>query len=262
MTADIATHGLDVDVREQNGVLVVRFTGRLDWSTYLRVQDVLLDCATKELVGVVVELDDLVAESPALLVVFDVVWLSAARWPGISLSLVVSDHRLRSTLEARGLPRHIPLHATTQAALASVVRLRHEDRVDAVLPTCRCAPHVAERVTERACERWGVQALLDVAPQLAVELVSHVEDEQPVSLLLRMRDDKFSVAVRTTARLDLKQWNIMRRNVASIAVCNFTMGETPAGGGRHIIWALLDVPQDSRRPPIPFPEAAVFTHQA
>lgn len=260
--ADDCALGLDVDVREQNGVLVVRFSGRLDWSTYMRVQDVLLDCATKELVGVVVELDDLVVESPALLVVFDVVWLSAARWPGISLSLVVGDHRLRATLASRGLPRHIPMHPTTQAALAAVVRLRHEDRVDAALPTCRCLPHVAERITERACERWGVQALLDVAPQLAVELVSHVEDDGPLSLLLRMRGDKMSVAVRTSARLNLRQWNIMRRNVASIAVCNFTMGETPAGGGRHIIWALLDVPADSQRPPSYLPEAAVFTHQA
>ncbi|MET9626118.1 hypothetical protein ABZX92_01515 [Lentzea sp. NPDC006480] len=259
MTAD----GLRVDIREQNGVLVIRFGGRLDWSTYMRVQDVLLDCATKELVGVVVELDGLVAESPALLVVFDVVWLSAARWPGISLSLVVSDHQLRSTLGARGLPRHIPMHTTVQAALAAVVRLRHEDRVDAALPTCRCLPHVAERITERACERWGVQSLLDVAPQVAVELVSHIEDDDsPLALLLRMRGDKMSVAVRTTARLDLRQWNIMRRNVASIAVCNFTMGETPAGGGRHIIWALLDVPEDSQRPPSHLPEAAVFTHQA
>lgn len=254
--------GLDVDLREQNGVLVVRFGGHLDWSTYMQVQDVLLDCATKELVGVVVELDDLVAESPALLVVFDVVWLSAARWPGISLSLVVGDHRLRAALESRGLPRHIPMHTTTEAALATVVRLRHEDRVDAALPMCRCLPHVAERMTERACERWGVQALLDVAPQVAVELVSQVEDDFPISLLLRMRGDKLSVAVRTFARLDLRQWNTMRRNVASIAVCNFSMGETPAGGGRHIIWALLDVPEDSQRPPSYFPEAAVFTHQA
>ncbi|MFD9704371.1 hypothetical protein [Lentzea sp. NPDC059081] len=253
--------GLEVDVREQNGVLVVRFGGRLDWTTYMRVQDVLLDCATKELVGVVVELDDLVAESPALLVVFDVVWLSAARWPGISMSLVVSDHRLRSTLESRGLPRHIPMHATTSAAVAAVVRLKHEDRVDAALPTCRCMPHVAERITERACERWGVQSMLDVAPQVAVELLSHVEDDSPLALLLRMRGDKLSVAVRTTARLDLKQWHVMRHNVASIAVCNFSMGETPAGGGRHIIWALLDVPEDSQRPPVAVPEPAVFTHQ-
>jgi hypothetical protein len=258
----MAGDSLDVDVRELNGVLVVRFSGRLDWATYMRVQDVLLDCATKELVGVVVELDELVAESPALLVVFDVVWLSAARWPGISLSLVVSDHRLRSTLESRGLPRHIPMHTTTSAAVAAVVRHKHEDRVDAPLPSCRCLPHVAERITERACERWGIQAMLDVAPQVAVELVSHVEDDSPLSLLLRMRGDKLSVAVRTTARFDLRQWHIMRRNVASIAVCNFTMGETPAGGGRHIIWALLDVPEDSQRPPSYLPEAAVFTHQA
>lgn len=258
----MAGDSLDVNVREQNGVLVVRFSGRLDWSTYLRVQDVLLDCATKELVGVVVELDDLVAESPALLVVFDVVWLSAARWPGISLSLVVSDHQLRSTLESRGLPRHIPMHLTTTSAVAAVVRLRHEDRVDAALPTCRCLPHVAERITERACERWGVQSMLDVAPQVAVELVSHIEDDSPLALLLRMRGDKLSVAVRTTARFDLRQWHIMRRNVASIAVCNFSMGETPAGGGRNIIWALLDVPADSQRPPSYLPEATVFTHQA
>ncbi|HUQ59186.1 hypothetical protein [Lentzea sp.] len=257
MTGD----GLEVDVREQSGVLVVRFGGRLDWMTYMRVQDVLLDCATTELVGVVVELDDLVAESPALLVVFDVVWLSAVRWPGISMSIVVSDHQLRSTLESRGLPRHIPMHATTAAAVASVVRLEHEDRVDAALPTCRCLPHVAERITERACERWGVQSMLDVAPQVAVELVSHVEDDSTLALLLRMRDDKLSVAVRTTARLNLKQWHVMRHNVASIAVCNFSMGETPAGGGRHIIWALLDVPEDGRRPPSYLPEAAVFTHQ-
>ncbi|WP_086665867.1 hypothetical protein [Lentzea kentuckyensis] len=258
----MAGDSLEVDVREQNGVLVVGFSGRLDWSTYMRVQDVLLDCATKELVGVVVELDGLVAESPALLVVFDVVWLSAARWPGISLSLVVSDHQLRATLESRGLPRHIPMHSTTSAAVSSVVRLRHEDRVDAALPTCRCLPHVAERITERACERWGVQSMLDVAPQVAVELVSHVEDESPLALLLRMRGDKLSVAVRTTARLDLRQWHVMRRNIASIAVCNFSMGETPAGGGRHIIWALLDVPADSQRPPSYLPEAAVFTQQA
>lgn len=257
----MAGGSLGVDVREQNDVLVVRFSGQLDWTTYMRAQDVLLDCATKELVGVVVELDDLVAESPALLVLFDVVWLSAARWPGISLSLVVGDHQLRSTLESRGLPRHIPMYPTTSAALAAVVRLKHEDRVDAQLPTCRCLPHVAERITERACERWGVQSLLDVAPQVAVELVSHVEDDSPLALLLRMRGDKLSVAVRTTARFDLKQWHTMRHNVASIAVCNFTMGETPAGGGRHIIWALLDVPQDNRRPPSPLPETAVFTRQ-
>lgn len=258
----MAGDSLGVDVREQNGVVVVRFSGRLDWATYMRVQDVLLDHATKELVGVVVELDELVAESPALLVVFDVVWLSAARWPGISLSLVVSDHELRSTLESRGLPRHIPMHSTTSAAVAAVVRHKHEDRVDAPLPTCRCLPHVAERITERACERWGVQSMLDVAPQVAVELVSHVEDNSPMSLLLRMRGDKLSVAVRTTARFDLKQWHIMRRNVASIAVCNFTMGETPAGGGRHIVWALLDVPEDSQRPPSYLSEIAAFTHQA
>ncbi|MFD5824790.1 hypothetical protein [Lentzea sp. NPDC060358] len=257
MTGD----GLGVEVREESGVLVVRFRGRLDWTTYLCVQDVLLDCATKELVGVVVELDDLVAESPALLVVFDVVWLSAARWPGISMSLVVGDHRLRSTLESRGLPRHIPMHATTPAAIGAVVRLEHEDRVDTALPTCRCLPHVAERITERACERWGVQSMLDVAPQVAVELVSHVEEDSHLALLLRMRDDKLSVAVRTTARLDLKQWHVMRHNVASIAVCDFSMGETPAGGGRHIIWASFDVPQDSRRPPPRLPEPAVFTHQ-
>ena len=257
----MAADGLVVDVREQSGVLVVRFSGRLDWVTYMRAQDVLLDHATKELVGVVVELDELVAESPALLVLFDVVWLSAARWPGISLSLVVSGHELRSTLESRGLPRHIPLHSSTAAAVAAVVRLKHEDRVDAALPTCRCLPHVAERITERACERWGVQSLLDVAPQIAVELVSHVEDDSPLALLLRMRGDKLSVAVRTTARFDLRQWHIMRRNIASIAVCNFTMGETPAGGGRHIVWAMLDVPEDSRRPPSYLPEIAAFTHQ-
>ncbi|GLY53656.1 STAS domain-containing protein [Lentzea sp. NBRC 102530] len=257
----MAVHNLEVDVREQNGVLVVRFSGRLDWTTYMRAQDVLLDHATKELVGVIVELDELVAESPALLVLFDVVWLSAARWPGISLSIVVSDPGLRSTLESRGLPRHIPMFSTTAAAVGAVVRHRHEDRVDAPLPTCRCLPHVAERITERACERWGVQSMLDVAPQVAVELVSHVEEDSSLALLLRMRGDQMSVAVRTTARFDLKQWHIMRHNVASIAVCNFTMGETPAGGGRHVIWALLDVPADSRRPPIAVPEPA-FTYQA
>src|SRR5688500_18343401 len=98
---------LDVSVREQNGVVVVRFSGRLDWSTYMRVQDVLLDCVNEDLDGVVVELDSLVAPSPALLVVFDAVWLSAARWPGNSMSLVVSDHLMRSALKSRGLPRHI-----------------------------------------------------------------------------------------------------------------------------------------------------------
>lgn len=143
---------LSIDVWRQNGVLVMRLTGCLGWSTCRWVVDVLLGCATRELVGVVVELDDLVAESPALLVVFDAVWLSAAaRGAGIPLMLVVGDHQLRSTLQARGLPRHIPCFTSTTAALAAVVRLRQEARwMPAENGNLRAARHVCLTEPERS----------------------------------------------------------------------------------------------------------------
>lgn len=233
---------LRITTREQNGVLVVSVVGTLDWSSYLRMQDVLLDHASRELVGVVVEIDGLTVRSPVLLVVFDIVWLSVARWPGIPMMMVVDDPAVSALLDGKELPRHMPRFRTTASALAAVLKLRHGDQVDAPLPTCRCQPHVAEEITERACRQWGVSSLLEIAPQVAVEMVSHTEGGNCTSLLLRHRATELSIAVRTTARLATAERLTLRHNIASIAVCDFRMGETRVGSDRMVIWTVLDIP--------------------
>ncbi len=190
------------------------------------------------------EIDGLVVRSPVLLVVFDIVWLSAARWPGTPMMLVVADPRLTALLDDRGLPRHMPRFGTTAEALAAVSVLRHGDQVDAPLPACRCQPHVAEEITERACRRWGVSSLLEIAPQIAVEMVSHTDDNGTASLVLRHRARELSIAVRTSTRLRGDERLALRHNIASIAVCDFRMGETRIGSDRMVIWTVLDIPED------------------
>jgi hypothetical protein len=234
---------LRISAREQSGVLVVSVVGTLDWASYLRMQDVLLDHASRELVGVVVEIDGLVVRSPVLLVVFDIVWLSVARWPGVPMTLVVDDPDVTSLLDSKELPRHMPRFRTTAEALAAVRKLRHGDQVDAPLPTCRCQPYVAEEITERACRQWGVASLLEIAPQVAAEMVSHTEGGTGVSLLLRRRASELSIAIRTSARIATAERLTLRHNIASIAVCDFRMGETRVGSDRMVIWTVLDIPQ-------------------
>lgn len=232
---------LKIDVRGQDGVGVVRLIGTLDHSTYRRVHDVLLDHATTEPVGVVVELDELVVAAPALLVVFDAVWLSTLRWPGIPLVLVVEDGHVRELLDRKFALRHIPFYRTTAQALTAMIRPGHTDHVDAPLPTCGCQTRVAELIAERACLHWRLLPLLDVAPRVAVELLRNTAG-QSASLLLRWGADQLSVAVRTTCRVDIRHWHSMRRNVAGITRCSFSMGETPSSNGRNVVWAVLDLP--------------------
>jgi len=232
---------LKIDVRELDGVAVVRLVGTLDHSTYRLVHDVLLDHATTEPVGVVVELDELVVDAPALLVVFDAVWLSTLRWPGIPLLLAVSDGPVRELLDRKFALRHIPFYRTTAQALTAMVRPRYFDHVDAELPTCGCKARVAELIAERACLHWRLLPLLDVAPRVAVELLRNTAG-QSASLLLRWGRDKLSVAVRTTCRVDIRHWHDLRHDIAGITGCSFSMGETPSSNGRHVVWAVLDVP--------------------
>jgi hypothetical protein len=235
---------LRITTRHRDGVLVVTVAGRLDWSTYLRVQDQLLDHAGREPLGVVVEVDGLDVRCPVLLVAFDIVWTSAARWPGTPLVMVVDNPLVTEPLNARGLPRHMPRFRTTDEALAAVVALRHGDHVDAPLPTCRCRPYVAEEITERACRRWGVSSLLEIAPQVAAEMVSHTDEEDSVSLVLRRRDHALSIGVRTSTRLATGERLTLRHDIASIAVCDFRMGETRVSPDRMVLWTVLDIPAD------------------
>ncbi|MEO6089842.1 MAG: hypothetical protein ABIQ18_42710 [Umezawaea sp.] len=235
---------LSITTRHRDGVLVVTVAGRLDWSTYLRLQDQLLDHAGREPLGVVVEVDDLDVRCPVLLVVFDIVWTSAARWSGTPLMMVVDNARVAEPLDARGLPRHMPRFRTTGEALAAMAVLRHGDHVDAPLPSCRCRPHVAEEATDRACRRWGVSSLLEIAPQVAAEMVSHTDEDAEVSLVLRRREGELSIGVRTSTRLATDERLTLRHNIASIAVCDFRMGETRVSPDRMVLWTVLDIPAD------------------
>jgi hypothetical protein len=232
---------LKIDVRGRDGVGVIRLIGTLDHSTYRQVHNVLLDHATTEQVGVVVELDDLAVTAPALMVVFDAVWLSTLRWPGIPLLLAADYGPVRDLLDRKAGVRHIPFYRTTEEALAAMIRPRYSDHVDAVLPTCGCRTRVAELIAERACLHWRVLPLLDVAPRVAVELLRDTAGES-ASLLLRWSADKLSVAVRTTRRVDLRHWHGLRHDIAAITGCAFSLGETPSSNGRNLLWAVLDVP--------------------
>lgn len=233
---------LSTTTRHRDGVLVVTVAGRFDWSTYLRVQDQLLDHAGQEPLGVVVEVDALDVRCPVLLVAFDVAWTSAARWPGTPLMMVVDNPAVAEPLDARGLPRHMPRFRTTDEALAAVAVLRHGDQTTAQLPSCRCRPHVAEEITERACRRWGVSSLLEVAPQVAAEMVSHTDDDTSASLVLRRREHELSIGVRTSTKLATRERLTLRHDVASIAVCDFRMGETRVSSDRLVLWTVLDIP--------------------
>ncbi len=235
---------LRITTRHRDGVLVVTVAGRLDWSTYLRVQDQLLDHAGHEPLGVVVEVDDLAVRCPVLLVAFDIVWTSAARWPGTPLMMVVDNPAVADLLDAKGLPRHMPRFRTTDEALTAVAALRHGDQVTAPLPSCRCQPYVAEEITERACRRWGVSSLLEVAPQVAAEMVSHTDDDTSVSLVLRRRERELSIGVRTSTNLTTGERLALRHNIASIAVCDFRTGETRVSSDRMVLWTVLDIPTD------------------
>jgi hypothetical protein len=236
---------MDITVTEQDGILVVRLRGELGRDTYLRVWKALLDNAADEPIGMVIDADALTVESVAWLVVFDTVWLSVTRWPGIPVLLVVGETPLRDMFDRSGLPRHIPLFRTPAEALATVQAPTRHHRVSARLPACALGVHIARVLTDQACVAWQLESLRETAANVAAELMAQtalVVDTQPgVGLTVSVREDRLGIAVRLPSPIAFRHQRTAYRNIAAFAGVAFDLSCTSAAGGAMVLWTSFTI---------------------
>ncbi|GAA2352610.1 ATP-binding protein [Dactylosporangium salmoneum] len=168
-------------VERRGDATVVRLDGVLDVDSSPSLRSAVLACLAAEPSMIVLDVADLRHRDDVALTVLPALAQHAAAWPGSAMTLAAAPPQLASALDRMAVARLVPVFPTTDAALASAgtgrtATARHEpaERMRLTLQPMLDATAAARHLVGRACSRWGVERVRDVAELVVTELVSNV----------------------------------------------------------------------------------------
>ncbi|MFG2040802.1 STAS domain-containing protein [Dactylosporangium sp. NPDC048998] len=159
-------------VERRGDATVVRLDGVLDVDSSPSLRSAVLACLAAEPSVIVLDVADLRHNDDVALTVLPALAQHAAAWPGSAMTLAAAPPPLASALDRMAVARLVPVFPTTDAALANAsgagerMRVRLQPMLDATA--------AARHLVGRACMRWGVERVRDVAELVVTELVSNV----------------------------------------------------------------------------------------
>ncbi|MER7005834.1 STAS domain-containing protein [Dactylosporangium sp. NPDC000555] len=159
-------------VERRGDATVVRLDGVLDVDSSPSLRSAVLACLAAEPSVIVLDVADLRHRDDVALTVLPALAQHAAAWPGSAMTLAAAPPPLASALDRMAVARLVPVFPTTDAALANAsgagerLRVRLQPMLDATA--------AARHLVGRACVRWGVDRVRDVAELVVTELVSNV----------------------------------------------------------------------------------------
>jgi hypothetical protein len=166
-------------------------------------------------------------------------------WPGIPVAVACPDPRVRETLAAHPLGRHLIVTASMPPAL-SAVRAKPTPAVEwlrlAPHPT---APRASRTFVTRTLLDWGLGTLVLSAGLVVSELVAnsmHAGTDIDLSvswslgtLRLTVRDNNPDLRPQTYSHL-----NPYARRLSVVAVLSRALGVLPTADGGKVVWAVLN----------------------
>jgi anti-anti-sigma factor len=174
-------------IERRGDATVVRLDGVLDVDSSPSLRSAVLGCLAAEPSVIVLDVADLRHRDDVALTVLPALAQHAAAWPGSAMTLAAARPPLARALDRMAVARLVPLFPTTDAALADCAdRAKRTGRgsgPDATGPAERLrvtlqpmldATAAARHLVGRACARWGVERVRDVAELVVTELVSNV----------------------------------------------------------------------------------------
>jgi hypothetical protein len=210
--------------------------------------------------GVVAHLSA-VLDDPAAVEVLAMTGRHVRDWPGIPVAVACPDPRVRETLAAHPLGRHLIVTESMPTAL-SAVRAKPTPAVEwlrlAPHPT---APRAARNFVTRTLLDWGLGTLVLSAGLVVRELVASsmhagTDIELSVSwhlgiLRLTVRDNKPDLPPQTYS-----QANPYARRSSVLAVLSRALGVLPTADGGKVVWAVLNAALPRPRPAQAVPDAS------
>jgi anti-anti-sigma factor len=160
-------------VERRGDVTVVRLAGVLDVDSSPSLRSAVLACLAAEPSVIVLDVAALRHRDDVALTVLPALAQHAAAWPGSAMTLAAAPPPLASALDRMAVARAVPVFPTTDAALKGTATGAGE-RLRVTLQPMLDATAAARHLVGRACRRWGVERIRDIAELVVTELVSNV----------------------------------------------------------------------------------------
>ena len=156
-------------------VCLLAVDGVLDSSTYLKLRDAVIWAALEEPRAVLVDVNALDVPASSAWSAFTSARWHVRTWPDVPIVLVCGQVDRRATIEGTGATRYVPVHATTQAALAALTddrRARQRARI--VLPASLASLRRAREFVAEWLAAWSHQELIAVGTVVVNVFVENV----------------------------------------------------------------------------------------
>jgi hypothetical protein len=226
---------------------MLRVDGVLDGQTYLQLRNRIIEAALGEPRAVLVDVNDLRVPAPGAWKVFTGARWHVSSWPDISIILICAHPGRRRTIARSGVTRYVPVHATAEAALASLTAVRPVRRQTRTeLPSSLASLRKARELVAEWLAGWSHVELIPAATVVVNVFVENVLQHTacaPVLLLesdgaavtISVRDDSLIPAARHE---DPGRGGDRVSGLAIVASVCRAWGSAPTPSGKTV-WAII-----------------------
>jgi anti-anti-sigma regulatory factor/anti-sigma regulatory factor (Ser/Thr protein kinase) len=244
---------MEIQHSDQDGCLVVGFTGSIDLFSVAQIRKALLKELSNGPYALICDLSGVENLDPVCATVFSTVANHpASRWPATAFLLCGAQPAVAAILGRLQVPHFLQLYADVEEAIDQAVArppyLREELRL-APTPTASAAARTFVRET---CRYWQLAlpdaTVMERAVLLANELVTNavVHAGTDIRLRLELRGDRLHIAVRDDnprlLRLVVPDWQAEGgRGLWLVEQLARAWGITPHPDGGKVVWCVLSL---------------------
>lgn len=228
-------------------VCLLTADGVLDGSTYLNVRNAVIQAALDEPRAVLVDVTALDVPASAAWTVFSSAAWHVSTWPDVPIVLVCGDVGRSGAIARAGVTRYVPVHATVDAALATITAGRRaRRRARAELPASLVSLRRAREFVAEWLGAWSHPELIPVATVVVnvfVENVLQHTSSGPV-LMLASDGEAVSIAAQDASSTPAARHEDPYRGgervsgLAIVASVCRAWGSTPTPSGKTV-WAVI-----------------------
>lgn len=244
---------MEIQHSDQDGCLVVGFTGSIDLFSVTQVRKTLLKDLSNEPYALICDLSGVHSLDPVCATVFSTVANHpASRWPATSFLLCGAQAPVAQILGRLQVPHFLRLYADVDEAVDQAVARPPYLREELRLPPSPTATAAARTFVREVCRYWQLAlpdaTVMERAVLLANELVTNavVHAGTGIRLRLELRGERLHIAVRDDnprlLRLVVPDSEAEGgRGLWLVEQLARAWGVTPHPEGGKVVWCVLDL---------------------
>jgi hypothetical protein len=226
---------------------VLTVDGVLDSRTYLQLRNRIIETALDEPRAVLVDVNALHVPTPAAWRVFSSAHWHVSAWPGVPIILICARPERWRTIALSGVTRHVPVHATVEAALESLTAGRRARcRTRAELPASLASLRKARELVAEWLAAWSHVELIPVATVVVNVFIENVLQHTACTPVLVLESDgeAVTISVQDDSSIPAARHEDPRRGgdwvsgLAIVASVCRAWGSTPMPSGKTV-WAVV-----------------------